>query len=582
MDIFKPKSRKDLTELVIGRWRTARTNMSGNIIKWKNLLEQYELGAENNLKRRMDQRGKITNANENIATVSSSVIWNAVETIAPRMISNFDPEGWFTVAPRPNTKLESARFVENILQTQLDECYANEVFPVATKQAVKLGKAVLKMRWDVEYGNTHERQLFFDDFGNPAGEEFVRRRGIVFEGPRIELVPWYNFYPDPKGRSMRECEYVVEELTMSISELERLAELGFYDKDAVKKLRDMVKKNALGSDVITSDNPIYWQRDSYRTDVRIVSYVEDERVIHLGTTWGGSSYEGDILNYKKLDNLYGFKPYFDLATNVDELKFFPPGVIEAVRDDHSILSTLLQMSLDAGVMELRPMRALPKDFGVDIKKLQNYIPNKIIEYDYDPLVDGTRGFNDFYHEFKPDPHGFLSALPQLMTLMMGEAQKKTRVTEYLTGGATTGSNKTARGAALLSQNAEIGIGVMTHLMSMGATRMLEMMLEMNRMFNYNPQVPQYGKYNFKVFEGAAADEQMRMQTLMWALPIIAQMGGNYEDGLKRILRIARVPGIDQLLPSDGSMEKNKEKQQVGEFMQMMLTQGQQGGGNQNI
>jgi len=584
MNIIVPKTRKDLTELVIGRWRTARTNMSENITKWRYLLEQYELGTENNLKRRKDQRGKITNANENIATVSSSVIWNAVEAISPRMIDNFDPEGWFSVVPRPytNTTLESANFVENMLQSQMDECHANEVFPTAVKQAVKLGKSILKLRWDVEYGNTHDRQLIFDDYGNITGEEFVMRPGVVFEGPRIELVPWYNFYPDPKAYTMSACEYVVEELTMSIRELTRLADLGFYDKDAIKKLVDSIKRNSLGSDVVTSDNHVYFQRDSYRNDARIITYYENERVIHLGTTWGGSSYEGDILNYKKTDNPYGFIPYVDLATNVDELKFFPSGVIESVRDDHAILSTLMQMSLDAGVMELRPMRAFPKDFGIDIKKLQNYVPNKIIEYDYDELVDGTRGFNDFYHEFKPDPHGFLSTLPQLMGLMMAEAQKKTRVTDYLTGSATTGSNKTARGAALLSQNAETGIGVMTHILAMGATRMLEMMLEMNRMFNYNPQIPQYGKYNFKVFESSTADEQMRMQTLMWALPIIAQMGGDVVGAVKRVLRIARVPAVDKLLPGDGSMDKNKQEQMAGQVMQMLLNQGQQGGGAQNV
>ena len=582
MDILNPKSKKDLTELAMGRATLARTGMTTNFQKWRNLLDLYNLGSENNLKRRTDERGKVTNADQNISTVSSSILWNAVEAIAPRMISNFDPEGWFNVVPRPGTKMDSAQFVEDMLQEQLDDTHANEVFPVATKQAVKLGKSVIKVRWDVEYGNVHEREVELDSQGNIAGERFVRKQGLVFDGVKIELVPWYNFYPDPKARCMRESDFVIEESTMDIRELERRAELGLFDGDTVKRLRDNLKKESTGSDPVTSDDYTYHQRDSYRTDVKIKTYTSDNQVIHLGGTYGGRAGEEEILNYKKTDNPYSFINYVDLATNVDEINFFPAGILEAVRDDHAIVSSLMQMSLDAGVMELRPMRALPKNFGADLKKFQAYKPNGIIEYDYDPLVDGNRSFRDFYHEFKPDPNGFLSMLPMLLQMMMGEAQKKTRVTEYLTGGATTGSNKTARGAALLTQNAEIGIGVMTHLLAMGATALLEMMLEMNRMFNYNPMIPQYGKYNFRVFDSATADENMRLQVLMNQFPIIAQLGGNVREVERRILRLARVPGIDAILPRDGSMEKNQEEQLMGQLAQMQLQQGQNGGNNQNF
>ncbi len=573
--IAKKQSTTEIEQMIMSRFSIAHTEAATHINKWRNLLYMYNLGTRKNLERKTDERGKTDHMDQGIANVSASILWNAVETLSPRQMANFNPEGWFSAVPRTGTPLESAQYMENKIKTQLDDCHAQEVFLRATKQAIKLGGSVLKLRWNVEVGKRYERKIFVNDSGNPY-EDFVRTEGIVYDGPVIELVPYWNWFPDPKGLTLYDMEYVCEEIIMSVDDLDHYVELGLFDGSAVKKAKKASEANNYGQDITTSNDQRYFHQDHNRKDVRVIGYYEDKRFLYISAQHGSYS-NGILLNPKKNENPYDHqsKPFIHFQVNLDETNFWTPGVIEVLRDDQAIMSTLINMTLDAGIMELRPMRMVEaKELDVDIKEMQNYVPNKIIPVEQE--AGDRRPLRDKIVELKPEPGGFVSMLPALIGIMGNEAQKKSGVTSYLDATAGIGSNKTARGVMQLTQNAEVRNSIMTQCLSVGATRLLEMLLSMNQQFS-DPGENLYGRYDFKVFENSTADQSTRIQTLQWALPIIAQAGGNYMEALKRILKIAGEPAIEQILPSDGSMKKNEQNQLRGQLMQSMLQQGGSGG-----
>jgi len=576
---------QNLPEMVRRRYRIAQSNMATTVEKWRALLQMYSTGDKDNLDTLTDDRGRKYQSDQNIANVSSSVMFNAVETIAPRLMGNFDPEGWFTAQPRPNSKttVASARYVEDKIKQQLEdpEATINNTLLVAAKQAVKIGSAVLSVGWDVQHGINYRKEITGVAADGTIIEKFVPHKGITYRGPKVRLVPWFNFFPDPKGKhDINRCLYVIEEVIVSFKDLEQGVKMGVYEQDQVDIVKEMYAKETI-SDPKTDGDHLYSSHDPYRNEVRMTNYYEDDRYIYMVVPWGNGA--GTILNPKSQDNPFGHKtkPYVKLAVDVDETKVFPMGVLESVRDEQSIKTTFLNMALDAGTMSFRPMRLISKSLGIDPKELAEFIPNKPIEVDDDPRFTDMNGrIADRYMEIKPDPNGFMTLLPLFLQMIDKEANEKTGVNAALSGQAGVGHTKTYRGIAQLTQTAEVRIAIDSQIMAMGATRLLEMIHSMNQQFGDITE-DQYGQYNWKVFQNAVVDRNIRLQTLQQMLPIIGAVGGNVNEALRRILREGGISGIDAILPNDGSMEKNQNQEAQGQALQMML-QGQGGGGAQAI
>ena len=180
-----------------------------------------------------------------------------------------------------------------------------------------------------------------------------------------------------------------------------------------------------------------------------------------------------------------------------------------------------------------------------------------------------------FYEQKPDPNGFVMMLPQMLSIIRSEAQRMSGQTDYITGNASLGSNKTKGGVEILTQNANIRNSTPTLVMGLGATRLLNLIIGMNQQFG-KPEEPIYGDFNVKVFSDAMADTSTRIQVLQGMMPIIAQMSGNVQEVVKRILTMAGEAGIDMIFPHDGSMEKGQQNQGMAQLMQTMM--GAQGGG----
>ncbi len=548
--------------LVQERYRIASDAMLDQIDKWKNLIDQYKLGTRKSVTLVQDERGMIMQADEGIANVSASQIWNTVESTAPRMMANFNPEGWFSVLPYTGTTIDSAIKVESKLKRQFDEGHINDVLLTATKQAVAIGSAIIKLRWHQATGKIYQR----------GAEGNTPVKGLVFDGPVIELVPFRNFFPDPRGKTISDCEYVIEETIMDAKDLSEWAELseGYISKLAVNKvIKELFPE---GSDPKTDFDDLYWSSDPKRHSVKIYGYYEDARWIYYaarGSHGGG----GVILNPANQENQYDHraKPFIQLSTNIDPDCLWPIGVIQPMRDIQAISTTLLNMSLDAATMTIRPMRLINSSLEINALDLQNYIPGKIHQTEHPTDIP----FNGEIYDFAPNPAVF-TILPMLLSIMNNEGDKAGGQTPYTTGQSELGLNKTARGVALLTQNAEVRHTIMTQSLSMGATRLLEMIHSMNQQFG-SPYEDIYGEYNFMVFGNAGVDRAQRMGLMQWALPYIAQVGGNVVEALRRILMDGGAVGIDRLLPRDGSMDDRQR--QMASIQGIMTQQGMLNSGN---
>jgi hypothetical protein len=328
-----------------------------------------------------------------------------------------------------------------------------------------------------------------------------------------------------------------------------------------------------GNDPTTQYDTRSIDLDPMRKNVRVVGYFEDKRFVYSAIPWGGTGFDGVLLNGVNQENPndYQAKPFIQLSVSTDEDNFWPTGFIEPLRDNQAIQTTFLNMAIDAGIMELRPMKAINAKMEMDVKEIQNYVPNKVVAIEFNT---GGLAIADQIYEFKPSPNGVLATLPVLMSMMKQQEQSTSGNTPYTSGQAGVGSNKTARGVIALSENAMPRINTISQIYSEGAVDLLEMIHVMNQQFG-NPGEDQYGEYQFRAMFISDVDRASRIQLLQGTLPILATIGGNVEEALRRIYMDGGIPAIDALMPQDGSMQTNQKNQAM---MNYFMAQ-QQGGGN---
>jgi len=569
----------DPLQLVQARWMTAQGAMSSQISKWEVLLKQYRLGSFWNLQSTVDERQRQIQNDVTIARTSSSVMWNAVETVGARLMANFSNEGWFTVLPRPlsNTTNKSAKYVEDKLKFQFDLSNINPILRTGAKQTAKIGNSIFKIEWDTEEGKIYTLNPIGQGQNGGVTYEKVESTGVIKAAPSVSLIPFRDFYPDPKALSLETCQYVIQEGVLSLDECERRANMGIFDEDAVRQLKEAYYKGEYGRDPTTFNDKSYGDLDIFRQDVRVIGYYEPKRWVFVASPWAGAGGSGVILNPTNQDNPYDHNrlPFVHWRLTPDEDYFWSQGILEPVRDLQAIMTTFQNMAIDAANKTLRPPKLIEKGVDIDIRKLEHLMPDQLVEYEF-AASDRNRSMRDRIYEFKPDPNSFVMQLPTMMAMLDREAQRITKNASVLSGESGVGSNKTARGVMQLTGNANMSIQADIDTLASGAVAVLEMMHDLNKQYG-DAQEDQYGIYQFKVFQDAYGDLNTKILTLQQNLPVISQLGGDVLEVVKRILRYAGEVGLDSIFPRDGTMDMNQQRQKMGELVQMMYGANQQGG-----
>jgi len=121
---------------------------------------------------------------------------------------------------------KSARRMEKLIHDQIEESNGSSEIRSALLESALLGTGIVK-------GPFNFNKRLNNWAMNEEGEREYSPLDVRV--PRIEFVSCWDFYPDPAGTSIEECEYVVHRHKMNKSQLRQLRNMPYFDKDAIRE-----------------------------------------------------------------------------------------------------------------------------------------------------------------------------------------------------------------------------------------------------------------------------------------------------------------------------------------------------------
>ena len=180
---------------------------------------------------------------------------------------------------------ESARRMEKIIHDQIEESKGSSEIRNALFECALFGTGIVKGPFN--FNKTLNRWS-----ENELGER--EYNPIQVRVPKIEFVSIWDFYPDPNATNMDECEYAFHRHRMNKSQVRALANMPYFDKDAI---RDTLRMG-----------PNY-EPDNYEHELK-----DDQR----SDDYGSGQYE--VLEYWGImDAEYAQQAGIELPAEVDDL-----------------------------------------------------------------------------------------------------------------------------------------------------------------------------------------------------------------------------------------------------------------------
>jgi hypothetical protein len=177
-------------------------------------------------------------------------IRNMVERIVGRIVQQLvGREDFFGVMPTKWTDEDKAEVVRAVMFAQMEEEGFRRETALCIRDAVILGTAFKKMRWQYEVENTNVPVYQGDEWMvGPNGPEMkpvysqkVMPR-VIHNRPRGERLNPFNLFLDPAAQTLDDTD-TVEETQLSVTDIFRLADLGIFNKDAVTRVLNQPGEN---------------------------------------------------------------------------------------------------------------------------------------------------------------------------------------------------------------------------------------------------------------------------------------------------------------------------------------------------
>ena len=127
--------------------------------------------------------------------------------------------------PELNPAQKAARRMEKLVHDQIEESNGSSEIRNALLEAALLGTGIVKGPF-----NFNKRLNKWNN--TPQGREY---NPVDVRVPRIEFVSCWDFYPDPSGTDIDECEYVIHRHRMNRSQLRALRNMPYFDEDAIRE-----------------------------------------------------------------------------------------------------------------------------------------------------------------------------------------------------------------------------------------------------------------------------------------------------------------------------------------------------------
>ena len=250
-----------------------------------------------------------------------------------------------------NPAQRAARRMEKLIHDQIDESNGSSEIRNALLESALLGTGIVKgpfnfnkklHKWDV--GEDGERTY------NP----------LEVRVPRIEFVSCWDFYPDPSGTTMDECEYIVHRHKMNRSQLRQLRNMPYFNEDAIREAIQM------GANYVEKDYEYALKDDNraeedYQTNFEVLEYwgiMDAEYAREVGIELDDSIDDldevqinawicGDKLLRAVVNPFTPYRiPYHAFPYERNPYNFFGIGIAENMDDSQQIMNGHARMAID--------------------------------------------------------------------------------------------------------------------------------------------------------------------------------------------------------------------------------------------
>ena len=250
-----------------------------------------------------------------------------------------------------NPAQRAARRMEKLIHDQIDESNGSSEIRNALLESALLGTGIVKgpfnfnkklHKWDVTEDGEREY--------NP----------LEVRVPRIEFVSCWDFYPDPSGTTMDECEYIVHRHKMNRSQLRQLRNMPYFNEDAIREAIQM-GANYVEKDyeyAIKDDNRA---EEDYQTNFEVLEYwgiMDAEYAREVGIELSDEIDDldevqinawicGDKLLRAVINPFTPYRiPYHAFPYERNPYNFFGIGIAENMNDSQQIMNGHARMAID--------------------------------------------------------------------------------------------------------------------------------------------------------------------------------------------------------------------------------------------
>ena len=245
----------------------------------------------------------------------------------------------------------AARRMEKLIHDQIDESNGSSEIRNALLESALLGTGIVKGPFNF---NKKLHKWNIDEDGER------KYNPLEVRVPRIEFVSCWDFYPDPSGTTMDECEYIVHRHKMNRSQLRQLRNMPYFNEDAIREAIQM------GANYVEKDYEYALKDDNraeedYQTNFEVLEYwgiMDAEYAREVGIELDDSIDDldevqinawicGDKLLRAVVNPFTPYRiPYHAFPYERNPYNFFGIGVAENMDDSQQIMNGHARMAID--------------------------------------------------------------------------------------------------------------------------------------------------------------------------------------------------------------------------------------------
>ena len=380
---------------------------------------------------------------ETRANIFVPEIYTTIETLTPRLVSNFlnTSKPIVQILGREESDMDNALASEKLLSYQFERMSLPLKLVNFYKQALIYGTSIGKVYWD--YSSEHDEK----------GYEIIKR-----DEPAFDVLNLFDFFVDPEAVDIDDARFCIHRSYLSVDELKKRESAGIY-KDV-----DLLKTNGSFLSSIDNGDDDPWDKNDAldERNIEILEYWENDRVITVADRCV-------VLRDTPNPFHHNRKPFVRLIFVPVPFEFYGVGVIEPIEGLQLELNTKRNQRLDNVNMVLNRMWLLQRGALDDLRQLHSR-PGGVI------VVNDLNGLQPL-----PSPD-VTSSSYQEEEKIKNDIQNTSGVSDYIRG-SQSNDRHTATEVRIKSEQSNTRFDFNFKLMAeMGLKRIAQLVIKLDQQF----------------------------------------------------------------------------------------------------